>query len=258
MCKFASFILTKSSKFWGPTDSHEDIIHHYNLQDKAARILLVRVELTPPDGDLYCSDYSKWNFRVDQDEYPEWTFTGDLGLEKRAREALLRRANAEKWFVEESGQQVIGGYGCKLFGGDGAFLTGGAVSRVTGGDESTVTGGYKSIITGEHRSTVTGGNDSTITGGACSTVTGGNNSKVTGGEGSRVTGGACSMVTGGYNSMVIGGCKSTVTGGKGSVLSVQYLDGFRTRIIIGYVGEDGIEPNVPYHVKDGKLVPQDI
>lgn len=270
MCQFASFVLTKNDFFYGPTDSHEDIIKHHNLRDEADRILLVRIELTPPLDDPTCQDYSWWNFRVDQDQYPEWSFAGDPTLESRAREALLRRANAEKWFVEETGQQVIGGYGCKLIGGKEAFVagwnrstvTGGYKSTVIGGDFSTVAGGDCSTLIGGKRSTLTGGDESTVNGGDCSTATGGRGARVIGGYNSTVTGGDKSTVIGAYesnvvggdDSKVIGGDYSTVRGGKGSVLIVEYWDGNRRRIIIGYVGEDGIEANVPYIVKKGKVV----
>ena len=118
---------------------------------------------------------------------------------------------------------------------------------ITGGDDSTVTGGDRSTVTGGKWSTVTGGISSTVTGGDYSTVTGGQDSTVTGGYRSTVTGGEFSTVTGGY--------WSTVTGGNGSVLSLKWFDGRRDRIITAYVGEDGIEPNVPYKLdENGKFV----
>ena len=79
---------------------------------------------------------------------------------------------------------------------------------------------------------------STVTGGNCSTVTGGYSSTVTGGVGSTVT----------------GGDRSTVTGGVNSIMQVKWHDGNRYRIAVAYVGEDGIEPNVPYRVENGKFV----
>jgi hypothetical protein len=50
---------------------------------------------------------------------------------------------------------------------------------------------------------------------------------------------------------------ATVTGGNGSTLIVKWWDGKRTRIAVGYVGEDGIEANVAYKVVDGKFVQVD-
>jgi hypothetical protein len=94
-------------------------------------------------------------------------------------------------------------------------------STLTGGDRSTLTGGYDS--------TLTGGNDSTLTGGDRSTLTGGNDSTLTGGN------------------------DSTLTGGNDSSLSTRWWDGNRYRTATFYVGEAGIEPNVPYRAEGGKL-----
>ena len=73
-------------------------------------------------------------------------------------------------------------------------------------------------------------------------------STVTGDDGSTVTGGDGSTVTGGDDSTVTGGNRSTVTGGDGSILSLSWWDGSRKRVVIAYVGEDGIRPNTPYRL----------
>jgi hypothetical protein len=120
--------------------------------------------------------------------------------------------------------------GVALTGGYGSTLTGGYGSKLTGGDYSTLTGGYGSKLTGGDYSTLTGGDYSTLTGGDYSTLTGGYGSKLTGGYG------------------------STLTGGDRSTLSIQWWDGERIRIAVAYVGEDAIESNVPYRVRDGEFV----
>jgi len=120
-------------------------------------------------------------------------------------------------------------------------------STVTGCDDSTVTGGYASTVTGGYASTVTGGYASTVTGGNASTVTGGDDSTVTGGYASTVTGGARSRVT--------GGARSRVTGGYASTLVIKRWNGKRWKLVVAYVGEDGIEANVPYKLNaDGAFV----
>lgn len=123
----------------------------------------------------------------------------------------------------------------------------------------TLTGGGNwSALAGGHRATLTGGNDSTLTGGIESTLTGGNWSALTGKYGSTLTGGAGSTLTGDDMSTLIGGYGSTLTGGDGSTLAggdgatlifLRWIKD-RRRVLVAYVGENGVEPNVPYRAND--------
>ena len=60
---------------------------------------------------------------------------------------------------------------------------------------------------------------------------------------------------GGDDSTLTGGYGSTLTGGDGSTLSIRYWDpkSERDRVAVGYVGEDGIEPDTAYVVTCGRL-----
>jgi hypothetical protein len=105
---------------------------------------------------------------------------------------------------------------------------GGAGRAIVG---SKNTGGYGSTNTGGYGSTNTGGDHSTNTGGDHSKNTGGDHSKNTGGVG------------------------STAKSGDLGVIAVDWWDGKRRRIAVGYVGEDGIKPNTFYRCDEsGKLV----
>ena len=86
------------------------------------------------------------------------------------------------------------------------------------------------------------------------TATGGHDSTLTGGDGSTLTGGNRSTLTGGNRSTLTGGYRSTLTGGDGSQIRIEWWDGARTRLVVGHVGEDGLEPDVAYTVRDGALV----
>lgn len=118
--------------------------------------------------------------------------------------------------------------------GPNSNITGGNFSQITAGDYSRVTGGHDSTVRGRDYCTIIGGNHSTLTGEDNSTLIGGDYSTITGGS------------------------DSTVRGGKGSILILKYWDGKRFRVIVGYVGEDGIEANFPYRVVNGKLVAKSI
>ena len=67
------------------------------------------------------------------------------------------------------------------------------------------------------------------------------------------------LVSLGATGAIIGGTATagdggTATAGNRGTLCLSFWDGNRRRIIIGYVGEDGVKANVAYRVRDGKLV----
>ena len=81
----------------------------------------------------------------------------------------------------------------------------------------------------------------TLTGGYCSTLTGGYHSTLTGGDCSTLTGGDCSTLTGGYHSTLI----------------ISRWENDRRKIYTACVGEDGILPDVPYKLDNGRFVRAD-
>ena len=60
--------------------------------------------------------------------------------------------------------------------------------------------------------------------------------------------------TAGYRGTATAGDRGTATAGYRGILSMRWWDGKRYRVAIFYVGEDGIEANVPYRCVDGKAV----
>ncbi len=73
------------------------------------------------------------------------------------------------------------------------------------------------------------------------------------------TAGYRGMATAGYRGTATAGDRGTATAGyRGTVLVRWWSRSVdRYRIATGYVGEDGIEPGVPYCVREGKLVRAD-
>jgi hypothetical protein len=89
----AAFILTSNSCLWDlNTDSHEDIIKKYNLNDKTISPDFIRVELVPPDHN-YSLPLKEWKFVVDQDYLPEWFNKKEA--EKATRRELKNWAQAK-------------------------------------------------------------------------------------------------------------------------------------------------------------------
>ena len=75
--------------------------------------------------------------------------------------------------------------------------------------------------------------------------------------GSTLTGGVGSTLTGGDRSTLTGGYRSTAKTGDLGIIAIKHWDdkAGRHRLSVGYVGEDGIEPNTFYRCNDaGKLV----
>ena len=60
--------------------------------------------------------------------------------------------------------------------------------------------------------------------------------------------------TAGHYGTATAGYGGTATAGYGGEIRIRWNDGRRYRLAVGYVGEDGIEANVPYVVRDGQLV----
>ena len=78
------------------------------------------------------------------------------------------------------------------------------------------------------------------------TATAGDGGTATAGDGGTATAGDYGTATAGYG--------GTATAADGVTLCLSFWDGKRHSIIIGYVGEEGVKPNVAYRVRDGKLV----
>lgn len=94
MCKYASFVLTKDQVFWSKkSESHEEIIRENNLcecDSSRTRINIVRVEISPVKvwGDL-----SRWAYKVDQDNVPDWYDAKEC--EARTRKALAKKVDKQ-------------------------------------------------------------------------------------------------------------------------------------------------------------------
>ena len=75
--------------------------------------------------------------------------------------------------------------------------------------------------------------------------------------GGTATAGYRGTATAGNGGTATAGDYGTATAGNGGALIIEYSDGIRPRVLVGYVGEDGIKPNVAYKISDGKFVEAD-
>ena len=112
--------------------------------------------------------------------------------------------------------------------------------------------GVRSIVGG----TATAGDRGTATAGDRGTATAGDGGTATAGVGGTATAGDGGTATAGYGGTATAGVGGTATAGVGGIISVKHWDGSasRFRVIVGYVGENGIKKGVAYRVVNGQLV----
>jgi len=73
MCNPASFVLTRGHRaHWSKdSDSHEAIIREMGVLEWSATVRYVRCEIVPPGGD-YRLPLAQWEYRLDQEDVPDW------------------------------------------------------------------------------------------------------------------------------------------------------------------------------------------
>jgi hypothetical protein len=77
MCNFFSCIVLKDGQvIWDAgIDSHEELIKIAQVEDKTsdpAKLTFARVEIIPPDNNVFEDDVKKWTLRIDQSITPNW------------------------------------------------------------------------------------------------------------------------------------------------------------------------------------------
>ena len=121
--------------------------------------------------------------------------------------------------VNGEGQHAIAGYkGTATSTGDGG--------KATAGPGGTAMAGYRGTATSGPGGTATAGYSGTATAGNCGKATAGDDGTATAGYG------------------------GTATAGVMGRISILCWDGQRYREVIGYIGENGLEPNVSYKLNN--------
>ena len=126
-----------------------------------------------------------------------------------------------------------------------------AYARVTAGDKGTATAGYRGTATAGDWGVATAGGRGTATAGDVGTATAGDRGTATAGDMGTATAGDWGTATAGYRGTATAGDGGTATAGGRGTICIRWWDSDarRYRTAVGYVGEDGIEPNVPYRVE---------
>jgi hypothetical protein len=155
---------------------------------------------------------------------------GDGRLASFAKDAVWLVAEVSEWI--DLGGKVKFPRANVVFAGDRADAAAeivrlGAKGAVIG---YTANAGYKGTATAGYKGTANAGDWGTANAGDWGTATAGHRGTATAGN------------------------EGTATAGDWGIIQIRHWDGYRYRIITGYVGEDGIKPNVAYRCEGGKLV----
>jgi len=137
----------------------------------------------------------------------------------------------------------------------GATVTAGDAGTATAGDGGTATAGYGGTATAGDGGTASARDDGTASAGDDGTATAGYGGTATAGNRSTATAGDDGTATAGNRGTATAGYGGTATAGDGGTIVLRRWDGQRHRLVIGYVGEDGIEAGVAYRLDgNGRIV----
>ena len=92
MCQFFSaLVLRNGDILWHEaTDSHSDLVAHFQMPDNPACKHFAKVEFTPPEveGWPMFEDWEKYNLRVDEDTRPDWFDEVENGVVKKLQSVI--------------------------------------------------------------------------------------------------------------------------------------------------------------------------
>ncbi len=171
--------------------------------------------------------------------------------------ATLQAGDKELCQVGAYGTATAGDWGTATAGykgtataGDWGTATAGYKGTATAGNEGTATAGYKGTATAGDWGTATAGDEGTATAGDWGTATAGYKGTATAGNEGTATAGYKGTATAGDWGTATAGDEGTATAGEKGEIRIRYWDekADRYRTVIGYIGEDGLEPNVPYRL----------
>ncbi|CAB4126938.1 hypothetical protein UFOVP75_46 [uncultured Caudovirales phage] len=139
------------------------------------------------------------------------------------------------------GIDIAGNHGKALAGHRGT-ATAGHRGTALAGNGGTALAGECGTATAGNCGTATAGNDGTATAGHYGTALAGDRGTALAGNDGTATAGNCGTATAGH--------RGTATAGVSGTIMIKHWDGNRYRIVTGYIGEDGLLPNVKYKLSD--------
>jgi len=170
---------------------------------------------------------------------------GNYGIVTAGDGSIVNAEYNGKATVGDEGTATVGDRGIAS-AGDWGIANAGNEGMASVGFEGTASAGYRGIASaGEHGIASTGdwGTASARNGGTASAGDYGTAIAGNGGTASAGNGGTASV-----------GDYGTASAGENGEILIKWHDGKRYRTLVGYIGENGLKPNVKYKVKDGKFV----
>ena len=145
--------------------------------------------------------------------------------------------------VNGEGQHAIAGY-------SGTAISTGYGGMATVGNGGTATAGYDGTATVGNRGTATAGDYGKATAGDHGMAMAGDYGTAMAGDCGIATAGCSGTATAGRYGMATAEYDGTATAGDEGRISILCWDGKRKREVIGYIGENGLEPNVSYKLNN--------
>jgi hypothetical protein len=134
--------------------------------------------------------------------------------------------------------------------GDLGTAISGNYGIASAGDSGTATAGNHGTATAGNHGTAIAGNFGTATSGNYGIARAEHNGTATAGDvGTAIVGNYGTAIVGNYGTAITG-CYGTAMAGVNGIIQIKYFVKDRAKIKIGYIGEDGLEPNVKYKLND--------
>lgn len=123
------------------------------------------------------------------------------------------------------------------------------------GDVGEAIAGYHGTAIAGDFGQATAGDRGQATVGNYGKAVAGNHGKATAGRGGKATAGIGGTAVAGDYGTATAEYQGEAAAGEHGQIAIEHYEDRRPRLAVGYVGENGIEPDVLYRVEDGRLVP---
>ena len=179
--------------------------------------------------------------------------TGNSGTATAGNSGTATAGDCGTATAGRGGTAIAGDHGTATAGNDGTATAGrcgkataGRCGKATAGDCGTATAGRCGKATAGDCGTATAGRGGTAKAGKFGTAIAGKFGTAIAGDHGTATAGNDGTATAGDGGTATAGHGGTASAGHGGTIEIQWFDGNRSRKEIGYIGENGLNPNVAY------------